>query len=107
MGELGGLLCDYLSEIVPHRMGARAAGAQLAAIKAKFEHSGRPDPTAREINLAVRNTLRRRAYVPGGRDEVPALHAEDAGHARGDGNDADAPRCSGRGPCRVLRGAAR
>jgi hypothetical protein len=57
MGELGGLLCDYLSEIVPHRMGARAAGAQQAAIKAKFEHSGRPDPTAREIHPAMRNTL--------------------------------------------------
>jgi hypothetical protein len=57
MGELSGLLCNYLAEIVPHKMGARAAGAHLAAIKAKFEQGGRPDPTARATNPAVRNTL--------------------------------------------------
>ena len=41
-------------------MNARSAGAHLAhlaAIKARFERSGRPDPTARGINPAVRNTL--------------------------------------------------
>jgi hypothetical protein len=32
MGELGGLLCNYLDECVPHRMSARTA--HLAAIKA-------------------------------------------------------------------------
>jgi hypothetical protein len=57
MGELSGLLCNYLAAIVPHQMGARAAGAHLAAIKAKLEQSGRPDPTARATNPAVRNTL--------------------------------------------------
>jgi hypothetical protein len=38
-------------------MSARSAGAHLAAVKAMFERSGRPDPTARGINPAVRNTL--------------------------------------------------
>jgi hypothetical protein len=57
VGELGGLLCNYIDECVPHRMSARTAGAHLAAIKANFERSGRRDPTARGANPIVRNTL--------------------------------------------------
>ncbi len=57
LGELGGLLCNYLDACVPRRMHARTAGAHLAAIKANLERRGLPDPTARATNPIVRNTL--------------------------------------------------
>ena len=105
-GELSGLLCNYISEIVPHRMNARSAGAHLAhpaAIKARFERSGRPDPTARGINPAVRNTLdgaARRYPAVTTRCRPYTLRMLDAvvGLAR----DAGAPRRCGRGPRRLF-----
>jgi hypothetical protein len=75
----------------------------VLGFRLRAQGTPRPDCACDEPDR-TQHVRRSRTPVPGGYNEMPAVHAKDAGRARGAGHDAGTPRSSGRGAGGLLCG---